>query len=89
LIKGAPVEAAHKSNGTVTATTAVAANTTKGTNKEQKKTEISKPVEPAKSVEPAKPAEPEDPFEPAYLKKFRLEQTEGTPEWKARQKELT
>ena len=38
--------------------------------------------------EPVAPAAPAPPAEPEYMRKFRLEQTEGTPEWKARQQEL-
>ena len=40
---------------------------------------------PATKTTPAPKPEPE---EPAYMKKYRLEQTVGTPEWKARQEEL-
>lgn len=42
----------------------------------------------ATPVVKAAPAPKPEPEEPAYMKKYRLEQTVGTPEWKARQEEL-
>lgn len=51
---------------------------------EAKKEEVKKEEVKKEEVKQEAPQPPAVPEEPAYMKKFRLEQTEGTKEWIAR-----